>query len=924
MKRKLTVNALAFGNLRKRKKQYALMCIGIILAMVFSSGTLFFLSCMRESTQEIFYRRYGKENILLMNSQSLDMESEAIQGYIQSSGEAHITGYGYLSEEERNDGVAIGWLDEAAAALAYPVVEEGRMPQSAGEIAVERDALARMGLHNKKVGDTMTLQVQIPDGTQYLDKSEKITYTLVGILSDKRRNLSVLSLSGQAELFRLYLPAAYVLEDTQPSPGGREATTCYATVNYVTEDGFSVFYDYLLSQNATAQYYGVTSNFMGRSNSEEAQVTNTTALAAVLAVVLTVVSCLGIVNAFQTNLRQRRTQIGLLRAVGATKRQIIQLYGREAFLLSLICAPVSIAISYFGSYLIIRLLGDSFLFRPKIWILLVCAVVGVGCVMAAALIPLSSAAKISPMQAIRNIDWTRKMVRKKIHSQTSYRLPNLLAKRQLLFHRGKQALVSVILIIAICLSCFGFSWIRQTGENLWTSLYDYEVEIPSDFYGNPVNVLSQSVGLSENDLQELYDTGYVKNIYARKECTVQMLLEEPSAYAALSSTSNGIRMWDILSDPDNADGWSPENATLSEEYEAFRSHCGYEQYPMAMGMRAADDDMLSLLEEGVVEGEINLSKLNSGEEVILYAPKQVALELGTTEYGNYISTVRTLSEDEEYLVVADCPFHAGDTLPLSHLSTEEAWADDNAYPDEVDLLPEDFTRTDHTVTIGAIIHELPDAVVNQGGSSWFDATVITSFPGFQTLTGTDRYRYNNACIYLNQTCTEEIDDYMQSTLERLTSGISNTYLYSRFAFNAEQKMQTRSMVTALLAVVILAFAICGSMINNALTSRIREGKREIGTLRAVGASAGELNRSYVLQFLSLFGWGAGIGFGLYTVLYGILWAVLQSQGMSLELPFAIWECLVVCLVLFLVCVINLRIKIRQQMKTSIIENIREL
>lgn len=40
MKNKLTVNRLAMGNLRARRKQYTLMIIGIILAMIFSSGVL--------------------------------------------------------------------------------------------------------------------------------------------------------------------------------------------------------------------------------------------------------------------------------------------------------------------------------------------------------------------------------------------------------------------------------------------------------------------------------------------------------------------------------------------------------------------------------------------------------------------------------------------------------------------------------------------------------------------------------------------------------------------------------------------------------------------------------------------------------------------------------------------------------------------
>ena len=60
MKRqKLTINKLAFGNLKARRKQYTLMIIGILLAMIFSSGTLFFVSCFQSSREEQARRESG-------------------------------------------------------------------------------------------------------------------------------------------------------------------------------------------------------------------------------------------------------------------------------------------------------------------------------------------------------------------------------------------------------------------------------------------------------------------------------------------------------------------------------------------------------------------------------------------------------------------------------------------------------------------------------------------------------------------------------------------------------------------------------------------------------------------------------------------------------------------------------------------------
>ena len=42
----LTVNRLALGNLKHRRKQYTIMIISILLAMIFSSSVVFFAFSM--------------------------------------------------------------------------------------------------------------------------------------------------------------------------------------------------------------------------------------------------------------------------------------------------------------------------------------------------------------------------------------------------------------------------------------------------------------------------------------------------------------------------------------------------------------------------------------------------------------------------------------------------------------------------------------------------------------------------------------------------------------------------------------------------------------------------------------------------------------------------------------------------------------
>ena len=67
MKQRLTVNTLALGNLKKRKKQYTSLILGIILAMVFSSSVLLMVSSMVESTRKMEQDTYGKQNGIYFN-----------------------------------------------------------------------------------------------------------------------------------------------------------------------------------------------------------------------------------------------------------------------------------------------------------------------------------------------------------------------------------------------------------------------------------------------------------------------------------------------------------------------------------------------------------------------------------------------------------------------------------------------------------------------------------------------------------------------------------------------------------------------------------------------------------------------------------------------------------------------------------------
>ena len=128
MRKKLTVNTLAFGNLKNHKKQYAVMVIGIILAMVFSSSVIISLFSFHYSRLEMGRKAMGIQDEILINISEQAMKNADKEGYIDEYGFAHMVGFASTSAENEENGFYLAWLDDDAKALSYQSFIEGSYP----------------------------------------------------------------------------------------------------------------------------------------------------------------------------------------------------------------------------------------------------------------------------------------------------------------------------------------------------------------------------------------------------------------------------------------------------------------------------------------------------------------------------------------------------------------------------------------------------------------------------------------------------------------------------------------------------------------------------------------------------------------------------------------------------------------------------
>ncbi|MDE6412838.1 MAG: ABC transporter permease [Eubacterium sp.] len=909
-KKKLTINALAGSNLKTRKKQYAIMFVGIILAMVFSSSIVLYLFSSNETYLAQAKEKYGAQDGIVYsynNDESVFRKAKE-DGAITDYGLGHIIGYAYLEEDEANMGMSVGWLEDKAKEISHQSLLEGEYPTKENEIAVEKAALFKLGI-DAKVGDEITLKVKTQSNDEYFNTKEK-TYKLVGILNNKKSNI-------QNDFFNenncVDVPAAFVADKTETELGGKEKLVAYMNSDIVNRSYESSVWFYLDEHGC--RFVSTCIDEISTLSSFSS-ISENSYLMILIVLVLVFASCIAIINSFNTNLKERKKQIGMMRAVGTTKRQIVQIFGREAFLISLICVPVSIALSYGIVWGIVSLSSENAVMTKSVVVLPVCAVVCLVVTMLASLLPLLSAAKITPMQAIRDIDNTRKMKTKKIKSKKNFSVPSHLAKRNLTFYKGGLIAVSIILSITIVFSCICFSWIADSYGEIRTLAMDYEI---SSLGASSSEYLNYGGGMSNADKQNIDALPYVAKAYGDKSVVSIIEVEEITKF---HKAFLGLGFFKS----DDSVGLTYENfekrmySEYTEEYLDTKKELGFEKDIVPIILSGRETDNLEILKKYVSDGEIHMNKIAAGDEVVLVAPhkvKQAAeIMINGISSGTYCDDESVYGEDQ-VIFEGENPYKVGDTLELTTIVCNED--------------TEEYKTYKKKTTIGAIItpSDLNEAcekenVLCDSGSF----SLLTSIAGINNFC--ENVKYENIAVYADRELDDETDKLLTDSLTEITDKYGG-YVRSGYAHQKNQQQAWFELFVSILSIIVVGFTICASIVNNTLTASIREKKKTIGTLRAVGASESDIVISFIKQLLSIFKWGYGIGFGLFGVIYLALYAVFKYQQINgltgveaFYLSFNPWITIAFCIVLFGICSINLWLKIRKEMKNSIIDNIREL
>ncbi len=915
--KKLTFNSFALGNLKHRKKQYTLMILGIILSMVFSSSIIYFVFSAYTTSQEQTKADKGLYSMLCADYDEDVFEKMEKSDVYEAIGTGSVIGFAFTDPEDKLNGTSVVRLDEVSKDLVNPIFISGTYPQRKGEIAIEQTTLLQLGIAAKP-GDEITLKFQVQNDDELLPKIKEKTFVLTGVLRDKRANIAI-SFDDKQNI-----PSAFVSEYEQVDLGGKDNKICYAQL---TDKGYNAIWD-VIAENPTLSssiVFTFQDVFM-LSNDESMSLV----YVLIIVVILLGASSLGIINAFTTNLKERKKQIGLYRAVGATKKQIFTLFMRESVTLAFICTPLSLLVSYFGVKLIVNNIFDEAFFEANIWVLLLCGAFSLLCVVLASMIPLFAASRVTPMQAIRNIETARKLKNKKIRSQKKFTVHKLLAKRDLAISKRKQVFVSVFLVITIISSSYIMSFFTHSLKNIYKEDYDYILSLSSWTGSYSVNYPEGNNGFNENHKQTVLLNENIRSAYGYKNAKVNVLVDNfdsLSDYRFLAGLEyTNVPETEELQNVNENNYRNFIKYSMPHEYTDIKNAAGYTGEFNDTEIIALDEELMKELNDSVYDGEIDINKLNSGEQVIVYAPEEMYLARRSDEYGTsiYTSTKKEhiqhaidTGDNIEIIATEKSDYQAGQTLDLSLLYSEVNNSNFDLNGEPI-VSKDDVEVTNKQVEIGAVVGSMGDGMMPR----FSDWGIITTVQGMEHFF--PRCKYREIFFYLKDECTEEIDKEVSAILKSVADCVDDGHYQSNYDIQIQQKKDLRNMMLLVCSVIILFYTICGSIINNTLSSNIKEDKKKIGTLRAVGANEKEITLSYILQLFSMFKWGFGIGFGLFGISYVILLLIPELKPFMENMIFNPWVTLLLGLILFAICSLSVYAKIRKEMKNSIVENIREL
>ncbi|MDU2162554.1 ABC transporter permease [Intestinibacter bartlettii] len=525
--------SLTLRYLKQNKRRTLVTIIGIILATALICGignicTSFMDYQMRNEIQSngSFYVTFN----------NIDKEKADI--ITKSSG---VSEYGYkkdlgsiILDKKNSTSIDINVFDKNTINSFQITLKNGSYPKNQSEIIVTEDLLNKW---NKKIGDKITLNLGelIYDDMGIISKlknPQKTTFKIVGTLDKAPYNSKLFAIAGfdinsvdKNEKFDVSICTK------NPKDIYKTAISIGENIGLAQADETNDE-DYSYNDQTSMYYKDIKFNegllrLLGASSYDNI---NTTlilivGLVASLVIIATIAT---IYNSFSIAISERKKQFGILNSIGATKSQVMKLVFLEGFLVSIVGIPIGLLSGTIAIDIVFKVIKTFFktsafgelelrvVFSPIV--LIISTLVILLTIFISALIPAINAAKISPLEAIKNSSNLKvgKIKSSKLVKKI-FKTEGELAYKNLRRNKGKFriTLFSLIISIVIFISFNGFvdMFIEANQINYGTITNDltlYENKLfTKEEVQNTINELKKINGIKDIAI----DKGYNLNVH---------------------------------------------------------------------------------------------------------------------------------------------------------------------------------------------------------------------------------------------------------------------------------------------------------------------------------------------------------------------------------------------------------------------------
>ncbi len=926
--KRLTISRMASARLKAERKSYLSLAIGVFLS-------LFLVSSMCLVVQGLYLQQHRETVARVGDIQCMQMDGgDEDESVLTQTGMFDRLGHTYVSGNVTSTSFYLGWYDEAGQSIAKRHATEGHLPNKAGEIAMEQSALDAL-FPDASIGDTVELAITPFSGTE-----EKRTFTLVGILAEHTRYFQEEGTNSITSYFKEF-PALLISEDEPHFATGNIKMHRIMTMapGHTMAEALIWGYDNRLS----ADFYGITNTgvfvaYYGDPSSLmklDGDLTGTYLMAGLMFFALCCACCTGIAGAMEGQLLRRREEIGILRAVGATRRQIRRIFGRESLLLALILTPFSVACACGVVAGIAALVPEQFVFRANPVLLVPILVLGMLVVAMASYLPLRRASKTMPMSVLRDTEMLRR--NRRIRSRGSFNVPRLIAMRQLRTHPTRQLGASIMVLLMLICTMAGGEVLSYGLASLGEGEPEFTIASPfSTSYSHKHFYKYEGRALTQQDVAQIMRLPHVQKVETERSLKATLVMDERNPYLDdMASSGMGIdnilgmsedeykarlREQNPIMEEEVLDSWYRSYLRQAEEFEKIKAEVNLEDkqmYDLCLCTAKLDEKALKELESHVIDGKINPEAIAAGREVIVYTPNLwywQTKRLDGSIIGNSQSGDERPNKDAKLVAHNDGNLVAGQTLHITQFYTNTQ----DVYAKAFNV--SDYQRVDYEVTVGAVVSD------NKGIGNFYggDCNVLTTEEGFRHMP------FYSASIEADIYLDGPIDEATEKDLSRRLTGIARRQngaeVYNSLK-SARKYNQSRQQALLLFgSIVIIFFAVAVSMIVSSVSRNIQADGRLIGMLRAVGADERTIRACYQGQVMLSVATGTalfGIFFAFCVVNHKKYWSLLSNldtTGIIVEAA----VCLGFALLCLLLCLLMLRARVRQTSRRSIVETIKEM